>query len=133
MSQIGVSFTPNAGSPVYSFTFTEFTDNALPRSYLDGFEFSRSTNGSNILTGAPYRQKYIWAISSPISKADAVSFDAMFQAWDTDRSNGLSAAVGIIDDTFGTQVNTSAVFSTNPVYDRWGPAFVLVSFGLTEL
>jgi len=133
MSQIGVSFTPNAGSPSYSFTFTEFTGTELPRTYLDGFSFSNSANGANIITGAPYSQKYLWAISTPIAKADAITFDAMFKAWDTDRSNGLAAAVAVVDDTFGPQVSTNAVFSTNPTYDRWGPAFVLVSFGLTEV
>ena len=133
MSQIGVSFTPDAGSPVYNFVFNEFTSNTLPRSYLDGAAFDRSANGASILTGSPFRQKYIWAISTVVSKADAISFDAMFQAWDTDRGNGLAAAVGVADETFGTTVNTSAVFSTAPTYDRWGPQFVLLSFGLTEV
>jgi len=133
MSQIGVSFTPDAGSPVYSFTFSEFSGAELPRTYQGNTTFSQSASGTSIITGAPYRQKYIWAISGPMTTAQAASFDAMFQAWDVDRSNGLAAAVGVTDETFGTTVNTSAVISTPPTYSRMSPTHTMVSFGLTEI
>jgi len=70
-----------------------------------------------------------------MSEADAVSFDAMFKAWDADRASGLSAAVGIIDQTFGPQISTSAVFSTAPTYAMFGNNMtnVVVSFGLSEI
>lgn len=133
MSQIGISFTPNAGSPVYNFIFSEFSGAELPRTYQSSATFIQSSNGASIITGAPYRQKYIWAVSSPMTKAEAASLDAMFQAWDADRANGLAAAVGIIDQTFGAEVNTSAVFSTPPSYTRMSPTHMMVSFGLTEV
>lgn len=133
MSQIGVSFTPNAGSPVYSFTFSQFFGADLPRTYQSIAAFKQSANGTSIITGAPYRQKYIWAVSAPITTAEAASFDAMFQAWDTDRSAGLPAAVGVIDQTFGATVNTSAVISTPPTYIRMSPTHMMVAFGLTEV
>ena len=133
MSQIGVSFTPDAGSPVYSFTFSEFSGAELPRTYQANTTFSQSANGASIITGAPHRQKYIWAISGPLTTAQAASFDAMFQAWDTDRAAGLAAAVGVVDETFGTTVNTSAIISTPPTYRRMGPAYTMVTFGLTEV
>ena len=133
MLQIGVSFTPSGGSPVYSFVFDNFGDNALPRNYQSEASFSQSANGTAILGGPSYRQKYLWAISSLIPTSQAVQIDAMFQAWDADRSTGLPVACGVIDETFGPTVTTSAVFSTPPTYVRMGPRFTMVSFGLTEV
>jgi hypothetical protein len=133
MSQIGVSFTPSGGSPVYSFVFDNFGDNAMPRNYQAGASFSQSVNGTTILDGPAYRQKYIWVISSLVDRTEAVQIDEMFQAWDTDRASGLPVACGVTDETFGPTVTTSAVFSTPPTYVRMGPKFVMVSFGLTEV
>lgn len=132
MSQIGVSYTPNAGSPVYSFTFDEFIDGNLPREYVNNTAFDFSANGASIITGPAYAQKHIWAISSLLPNAEAASFDAMFRAWDADRATGLPAAVGVIDQTFGAEVNTSAVFSTAPTYSRFSHTHMVVSFGLME-
>jgi hypothetical protein len=133
MSQIGVSYTPSGGSPVYNFVFDNFGDNALPRSYQGGASFDQSANGTSIIGGPAFRQKYIWVISSIITQVEAASFDEMFQAWDTDRAAGLPVAMGITDDTFGPSVSTSAVVSTSPSYVRMGPKFMLVSFSLTEV
>lgn len=57
----------------------------------------------------------------------------MYMAWDLDRSAGLSVALGIVDQTFGDTLTTNAVFSTAPSYSKYGPANMLVSFGLTEV
>ncbi len=132
MSQIGVSYTPNAGSPVYSFVFGEFLDGSLPRQYVNNASFDFSANGASIITGPSYAQKRIWAVSSILPVDEAADFDAMFRAWDADRGSGLPAAVGVIDQTFGAEVNTSAVFSTAPTYSKFGPVHMTVSFGLTE-
>jgi len=133
MSQIGVSYTPSGGSPVYNFIFSNFIDQELPRSYVNNVDFGFSAGGSAVISGSANLQKRIWAISSPLPDAEAASFDTMFQAWDADRASSLSAAVGISDTTFGATVNASAVFSTAPTYSRWGPYYMLVSFGLTEV
>jgi len=133
MSQIGVSYTPSGGSPVYSLLFTDFSDNSLPRSYLGNTSFTQSANGASIIAGPAFRQKYVWVISSIVTKEEAALFDQMFQAWDTDRSNGIAAAVGITDQTFGSTVTTSAVITTPPTYNRMGPKYMLLSFGLTEV
>lgn len=132
MASIGVSFTPQAGSPVYSFVFRNFGGNEMPRTYADSVGFSESANGTTILGGPAYTQKRIWAISSMIPTTEAESFDAMYRAWDADRAAGYPVACGITDDTFGATVNTSAVFSTAPTYMRAGPQYTVVSFGLTE-
>lgn len=133
MSQIGVSFTPSGGSPVYNFIFDNFGDNALPRSYQGTAAFSSSANGTSIISGPAYRQKYIWALSSIIPTPKAAEIDAMFQAWDTDRAAGLPAALGITDQTFGPEISTSAIISTPPTYVRMGPQLTMVAFALTEV
>jgi hypothetical protein len=132
-NSIGISYTPSGGSPVYSFLFENFAPGELPRSYSNSTSFSFSANGSAIVSGSAGQQKRIWAISGPLPTSQAVSFDAMYRSWDLDRGNGLAAAVGIIDKTFGPDVNTSALITTPPTYARMGPKFVLVSFGLTEV
>lgn len=132
MSSIGVSYTPNAGSPVYSYLFREFTSGELPRQYTNNASFDFSANGASIVTGPSYSQKRIWAISSIVTNTEALGIDAMFRAWDADRAAGLPAAVGIIDETFGATVSTSAVFSTAPTYTKFSHTHMVVSFGLTE-
>lgn len=132
MSQIGVSYTPNGGSPVYSFLFSEFVNESLPRQYTNNASFSFSANGASIITGPSYSQKRIWAISGVLPNSEAASFDAMFRAWDSDRAAGLPVAVGIIDETFGATVSTSAVFSTAPTFSKFSHTHMVVSFGLTE-
>ena len=57
----------------------------------------------------------------------------MFKDWDSDRALGLSTAVGVVDNCFGAEVSTSAVFSTPPSYSRLGPNNYIVSFGLSEV
>lgn len=131
--RIGVSFTPSAGSPVYNFQIDNFPDNSLPRSYVGAYDFSLSTSGSSVLSGPSYQDKYQWTIATIMSPADAVSFDSMYKAWDADRAEGKSAAVGVSDETFGATVNTSAIFVTPPLYNRLSPSSVMVSFGMQEI
>jgi len=133
MSQIGVSYTPSGGSPVYSFLFKESLGAEVPRTYASTATFEFSASGSAVTSGPSQRQRYIWAISSPMENDQAIAFDQMFRKWDEDRAKGLAAAVGITDQTFGSTVDTSAVFSTPPTYSKFGPHHKLVSFGLTEV
>ena len=64
----------------------------MPRTYVGDISYDMSANGTNILGGAAYEQKYQWVVSTIMQTTDALSFDAMFQAWDADRANGLTAA-----------------------------------------
>lgn len=130
---LGISYTPVAGTPVYDITFIEFTDTALPRVYAAEASYEYSVAGASLLSGPAYRQKYIWTISSHLTPEKAEELDDMFRAWDEDRSNGYSAAVGIIDRTFGAEVASSALFSTPPNYVYVSPSITLVSFGLSEV
>ena len=132
MSQIGISFT-SADGAVHDFVFTNFGDTEMPRSYQSTASFTLSANGTSILGGPAYRQKYQWVLSSIVETEEALLLDALFQAWDTDRAQGLPAACGITDQTFGAEVLTSAVFATPPSYNRLSPRLTLVSFGLEEV
>lgn len=130
--RIGISYTPEGGS-AYNFQIDNFGDNAMPRSYIGSVSYDMSANGANLLGGPAYRQKYQWVISTIMNTADAQSFDSMFQGWDADRAAGLSAACGIVDETWGPDVETDAVFVTPPTYTRLSPSLTLVSFGLQEV
>lgn len=129
---IGISYTADGGT-AYNFQIDNFGDNAMPRSYVGSASFDISANGASILGGPAYRQKYQWVISTLMQRADAENFDAMFQAWDTDRADGLTAACGITDQTWGPDVDTNAVFATPPSYTYISPQLTLVSFGLQEV
>ena len=131
--KLGISYTPSGGSPVYSFQIDNFGDNAMPRTYVGSISYDMSASGANLLGGAAYGQKYQWVVSTIMDTTDALTFDAMFRAWDTDRAAGLTAACGIVDQTWGSDVTTDAVFVTAPSYTRMGPKLTMVSFGLQEV
>lgn len=124
---IGIAFNS------YNFQIDNFGDNAIPRSYVPQTNLEYSANGTNIVDGPAFLQKYQWVIATVMEKDTALDFDAMFKAYDTQRAAGEAVAVGIIDDTWGPQVDTSAVFITPPTYTKLGPKLALVSFGLQEV
>lgn len=132
MSTLGISYTSQGGTP-YNFVLDNFGDFSMPRSYVSSTSFEQSANGTSILGGPAYGQKYQWVISTVMPKDDAIAFDAMFQAWDGDRANGFAAACGVSDQTWGPTVSASALFVTPPSYTRMGNTLMLVSFGLQEV
>jgi len=129
---IGISYTADSGT-AYTFQIDNFGDNAMPRTYTASANFDMSANGASILGGPAFKQKYQWVIATIMPTATAENFDEMFQAWDTDRASGLTAACGITDQTWGPDVDTNAVFVTPPSYTRLSPQLTLVSFGLQEV
>lgn len=133
MSTLGISYTRADDSQTWNIVLDQFTDNDLPRTYQASASFNNSANGSSILTGPAYRQKYIWGVSVLVTGATAQEIDALFRGWDTDRAAGWPAAVGIIDSTFGANVETSAVISSPPSYTRLSSDNWIVAFGLTEV
>ena len=133
MAQIGLSYTPSGGSPVYNIVLDNFGDQGMPRTYDGSANYTDSANGAAILNGPAYSQKYIWAISSIVTDTVALDFDAMFKAWDTDRAAGLPAVCGVSDTTFGPQVDTEVLFITPPSYTYMGPSLTMISFGIKEV
>ena len=132
MDAIAIAYSGSGGS--YNFVITNFGGNEMPRTYQESASYDLSANGASILSGPAFRQKYVWAISTIVPNADAYLLMGMFENWDTDRSNGLAAAVGIVDQTGpGADVSTNAIFSTTPSFTRMGPKNMMISFGLAEV
>ena len=129
---LSIAYTSQAGT-AYNLTFREFTGQEIGRTYLSQAEYSRAVSGSQILSGPPTRTKYLWTVSAPLQKADALVLDSMFRAWDEDRGTGISAAVGVLDQNFGPDVSGSAVFSTPPIFTYVSKTFIICDFGLTEV
>lgn len=127
MSAIGVAYS------TYNVVIDLFSGGEVARTYDGSAAFTRGASGQQLLTGRSSRQKYIWAISGLLTEADALKIDDMFKAWDLDRSSGQAAAIGVTDQTFGTAVVTTAIFSTPPSFIRTGPLHFTVAFGLTEV
>ena len=133
-ASIALSYTAQQGDQaVYNIEIKEFTGRDLPRSYVGNANITTSANGSAIITGPSYRQKVIWAVSTITDKAAAIEIDNLYKAWDFDRSAGMTAAVGVVDTTFGATLDSNAVFSTPPTFILLSPATVQVDFGLSEV
>jgi hypothetical protein len=132
MSAVAIAFTPSGG-PTYNFVFDQFLDGTYPRSYVSSTNFDISALGTAILTGPAYQQKRIWAVNAllPIDQVD--DFDSMYRAWDLARSQGSTVALGFTDTTLGASISTTVVFSTSPTYSKFGPNYVAIAFGVTEL
>lgn len=130
-SLAGISVTNSAGT----FKAQGFDGNEIARIYDGSSSFSRSAAGTQIVSGPTFRQKYIWAIACKCTETEALLLDTIFQAWDASRADGASAVVNVVDETFGPNVATTAVFSTPPSFTRSsnGGNIYSVSFGLTEV
>jgi len=132
MAQIGLSYTSSSEGS-YNFVLDNFGGNELSRTYSGQAAFSYSVGGSSIINGPAFRQKFVWSISSVVTRQEAIEFDKMFRAWDADRAIGLASAVGVTDTCFGDTVEGDAVFSVPPSYTRMGPVHTMISFGLSEV
>jgi hypothetical protein len=129
---IGLSYTSQSGGTVYNVVIKELTGNALARTYVNNSNFQYSQNGASVLEGPAYRQKYAWTVSAYLTPAEALTIDGMFQAWDTDRGQGLPAAIGVTDELFGGVVDTSAVFTVPPAFTRLSDRTWQVDFAIQE-
>ena len=103
------------------------------RTYAPTIEFQRTVGGTQVLAGPSNVSKYIWAVSAVTDKATALMLEELYENWDLDRSTGLSAAVAILDETWGSSVNASAVFSTPPSWTFVTEYYVINTFGVTEV
>lgn len=133
MSSVAISYTTQDTSTVYNIVFTNFTDGTLPRSYVEQTNYTYGTKGTSIVNGPAYQEKRVWAISSLLPTATAEQVDIVYRQWDQDRAAGYSAALGLVDTTFGGTVTTNVIFTTAPTFERYGPNYFTVSFGLTEV
>lgn len=128
---IGLAYS--SGGQTYNVVFREFTGAGIPRQYESVAAFSRTAAGTTSFSGSSARQKYIWAISSFVTPAKAQELDSMFRKWDEDRAAGFSSGCGLTDETFGSPLTTTVVFTTPPSYIYLSPSLIQVDFGVTEV
>ena len=133
MASIAIAYTGGNPSNSYNIVFDEFLSDDIPRTYDASASFGRTASGATSLDSRAGRQKFIWGISILVPSATAQSLDNLFQAWDYDRAQGLAAACGLVDQTFGSSVSTNGVFSSPPSYRYTSCTHYEVSFGLTEV
>ena len=119
----------------YTFNFSEFLDEDLPRQFVSESSLGVSAQGSQVYAGAPYTAKYIWTINCPVTKAEAESIVAAFQDFDSRRASGELPAIVVDDFTFGSRVVGNTVFSTPPSISKFGNSVThaIVTFGLTQV
>ena len=134
MASITISYTAQHGAnTAYSITLDQFSGDDVPRSFVGGFSFDNSANGTSILAGPSYQQKRIWSISVPVTQADTQVLYNMFKAWDTDRAEGLPVACAIVDNTFMESISANAIFSTPPSFSKLGGYGFIADFAMTEV
>ena len=131
MASIGIAYSGSGGS--YNVILNEFTTQELPRSYSNDAEYQQGISGATLLAGPAFKQKYVWAISARVDRTTAENLDGLFNSWDQDRADGLPAACGVVDQTFGSSVSVNAIFSTAPQFEYLNQHHFIVSFGLTEV
>lgn len=129
---VAIAFTPTGG-PTYNFVFDKFLDSSYPRAYVESTNFDITVSGSTVLTGPAYQQKRIWAVNALIAVDQVDDFESMYRAWDLARSQGNAVALGFTDTTLGNSLSTTVVFSTAPTFTRFGPNYIALTFGVTEL
>ena len=131
---IAIAYEAQDGSAAtYNIVFQDFTSSDIPREYSGSVSFEYSSDGSLVLGGPAYVQKYLWTIDCQIPKTVALDLDNLYRAWDKDRSNLKSAAVGIVDDCWGATVTSNAVFAKAPKYTYINPSLTIVSLALQEV
>lgn len=119
----------------YTFSFSEFLDEDLPRQFISEASVGVSAQGAQIYAGAPYTAKHIWTINCPVTKVEAQSIVAAFQDFDSRRASGELPTVTVDDFTFGSRVTANTVFSTPPSVSKFGNSttHAIITFGLTEV
>lgn len=116
------------------FLFDRFTDEALPRNFVQTTALTTSTTGAQILSGPPIGARFIWAFSVIVSAATAQGVQQLFVDFDAQRALGELPVIAVDDKTFGAQVSADAVFTTPPSVSRFGDGdLFLLSFGLTQV
>jgi len=127
-----VAYTSQAGTQ-YNFTFREFQAEEVMRTYQPTIAYQRTVSGAQVLAGPADIPKYVWAVNAVTDKDTAEDVDEMYRAWALDRADGTAAAVAVLDETWGTIGQRTAVFSTAPTYGYVNNMFVVATFALTEV
>lgn len=134
MAGLAIAYTKQTGAATtYNIVFTDFTSRDLPRQFENAAGLGRSQTGALIQEGPRFSQKYFWTIDCMMDTEKAEELATLYAAWDYDRSQGKSVAVGITDATFGAPITGSASFVSAPTFTYGSPRKTIVSFGLQQV
>jgi len=136
------SITISYGSD--SVAFTDFSGDDLPSSVLGQASLEFTQIGLGYAQGPARQQRKIWAIATYATDAQIAALNAIFTAWDTNRSTSLNTSVvNVVDNLLREATNnvdipivtTTAFFTSPPTISRVGRTnkVFLLSFGLTEV
>jgi hypothetical protein len=117
----------------YSVTFDKFTDENLPRTYLEEGTIDYSLAGTTIVGGPNRVSKRTWAISAILHETDAKELEAMYRSWMSSKVTGNSFVVNLVDETFTNDtISAGVLFSVAPTFTKFSPNSWLCSVGLVE-
>jgi hypothetical protein len=124
---IAISFS------TYGVTFEKFTDENLPRTYLEEGTIEYSLAGTTIVGGPNRISKRTWAISAVLDDADAKELEAMYRSWMQSKVTGSSFVVNLTDETFTDEtISAGVLFSVAPTFTKFSPTSWLCSVGFVE-
>lgn len=141
----------NSTSVVYSIQLCNFLDEEIPRRVVGEAALERTILGMNYSTGPSVKHKSIWTINALLenrvtgfatkggaSYNDVALLREMYDAWDTDRANGLTAQISITDEVLqlSSAYTANGWFTEPPVLSvvgDYGSKLINVSFSITEI
>jgi hypothetical protein len=147
---ITLAYTSNAGVS-YQIEFDRFSDDEIPRRIIGQTNIEFAALGTAYATGPTVKQPKIWSINALVNNAvtskalknstnynEARLITELYDAWDTDRANGLAARCVISDNifTFGSTYAADGWFTEPPsfsVVGNYGSNIINVILGLTEV
>jgi hypothetical protein len=110
----------------------QFLGDGLPRQRVGTVSVGRSALGVGYSSGPPVTQRFLWAVSAVLSRADRDLLETIVNAWDTARATGAlpMPVITVVDGLTGTSsTERDALLSEFPEYNRlgsqWGVSMVL--------
>jgi len=147
---VQLDYTSNAGDTYY-IKFYNFLDEEVPRRLIGEAELERSILGMNYSSGPSVKHKNLWVINASVqnkvtanAQKNGANFNEVqllkqiYDAWDTDRANGLRARITVTDTVLGggTSYSSFGWFTEPPAYSvvgSYGSGEINAVFSLTEV
>lgn len=136
---------------IYVLDIDRFLDEEIPRRIIGEAELERTILGMSYSRGPSVKHRNLWVINTMVenrvtAKAtlnsvnynEVILLKQMYDAWDTDRANGLVALVNIVDNVLepSSPYMASGWFTEPPalsVVGSYGSKAINAVFSLTEV
>ena len=107
---------------VHSFSFDTFNSTELPGQRVSQATLNYSALGVGYMSGPAIQQKKMWAIDATIPASSRAALEALYEAWDLERSTGsYSAVVTLVDGLLAADTTTyDCVITEPPSYSTKG-------------